>query len=677
MTFSSDHVLNGNKVKMARLDSAIHLICAHFRNPHAGNSPQQTAVSLYRYNDIDSISGSITLVSSLKNDTLAGNVMDIRSWPSSNYLLFTLPRSVEVYQIYEYSSTIEWRDSMISPEPLRAFGFAKIPSLATSPPMMVSTDGLRFTTYRKISSDFFNRILQPDSFPRGYEIFRIEIFNWANRYYIWTMFQFSGAVSVGSGLKSFGRIYVANLEDPESSEDIRTLDHCIFDLYSKIEEGIKRSLDMEKRSEDLLVIAPSKPVALLDVTVLETLKVSTVPKAIIMDLPSKCSHFFSMISTDICVVLDQHRILHANRVTDTLGSVQHRLQQLQKTMYHTVVMRSLNQTIFSPMLFTKPIQVGRLKIDRVADEFFLNDVPFEVYSNNTLLVTGDQTFEYGPSGALNFKAGLHVDELNTDKVNDVLVKQALFVNNMKGTQMVSGEHSFGSVVDLLNGTTAPSINNIKLYDIFQDVHHPVQLLRHPTHFQYLSVPELFIDTTLNDINLKQWESEIVWLENDAIKVQEFSGHGLQFVGGVKTTRLHVEKAINHKLDVDKFIATAAKTNQGLTLKGPVIFHTAAYAHKDVHYSGLLNGNIDLWKDVILLHSDQDFSQFPQETIIFDSTIQVKNFTMGLLNGHIRSQDFVLRSELIFEELRQKVTSSKEPLSAIPVSLFILLNDHDF
>lgn len=324
------------------------------------------------------------------------------------------------------------------------------------------------------------------------------------------------------------------------------------------------------------------------------------------------------------------------------------------------------------MLFTKPIRIERLKIDRVVDEFFLNDVPFEVYSNNTLLVTGDQTFEYGPSGALNFKAGLQVDELNTDKVNDVLVKQALFVNNMKGTQMVSGEHSFRTVVDLLNGTTAPSINNIKLYDLFQDVHHPVQLFRHPTHFQQLSVPELFIDTTLNDINLKQWESEIVWLENDAIKVQELSGLGLQFVGGVMTPKLHVEKTINHKLDVDKFILTAAKTNQELTLKGPVIFHTSAYAHKDVHYSGLLNGNIDLLKDVILLHSDQDFSQLPQESIVFDSTIQVKNFTMALLNGHIRSQDFVLRSELILEEFRQKVTSGKESFSAFPVSVFIFI-----
>lgn len=280
-------MLNGNIVKIVNFHSLIYLICAHSRQSEQP-AQQETAVTLYHYNQVEETRGHITFVTKLANDSLIGQVRDIRYWPTEDFpnFLFITEKSVEVFKFYEYSKTIEWMDSKISPN-LKAFGFAKIPSFLQVPPMMVSTDGRRFTTYRKIGSDLFDRKLENDPFPLDYAISRIEVFNWANRYYIWTIYskQFDGPNS-GSGPRSFGRIYVAELEDPQNSNDIRTLQHCLIDLQHKIEDGIVVSKEMNSTREQLLVISNTKPILLVNVTA-ETIRLSNVPKAIIMDFPGK------------------------------------------------------------------------------------------------------------------------------------------------------------------------------------------------------------------------------------------------------------------------------------------------------------------------------------------------------------------------------------------------------
>lgn len=378
------------------------------------------------------------------------------------------------------------------------------------------------------------------------------------------------------------------------------------------------------------------------------------PRPLLWTFPVR---YLKLVNLLISVLqIDARRIVDAQRVKENLASVRHRLEQLNETMQQTVVMRSGKQTIYSPVHFEKLLQVDHLKIVSATDDFHLNSVPFEVFANNTLSLEGDQVLNYGSGGRVNFKTGLKVDRLDAHQINDVHVKKALFVNQILGTQMVTGEHTFRTQVELKNGTTAPSINSVKLYDLFQDVHHPVQLLRYPTRFQELSVPELTIDTTLNGVNLKQWQSEIIWLENVAMNQQEISGNALQFVGGIKAIRLNVEGTINQKFDLDHFMSTAARTNRELTISGPITFHHFAYAHDDVNYSGLLNGAIDLWKDVLLLHGNQDFSHLPQNNFLFDSAVSFKNLSMGLLNGRVHSQDFVLRSDLIADELQQTMVN---------------------
>ena len=172
----------------------------------------------------------------------------------------------------------------------------------------------------------------------------------------------------------------------------------------------------------------------------------------------------------------------------------------------------------------------------------------------------------------------------------------------------------------------------------------------------MTVPEIQTDTTLNGIDLKKWKSEIVWLENPEILTQEFSGIGLEFLGGVFASSIDIENRINNRLELDSFMKNVARTDREFILQGPVNFNSYASAEGDIIYTGLLNGAIDLNRDVVLLHSDQDFSHFgPQNALVFDSTVDAKNVIMnGLLNDRIRTGDFVLRSDLIAEELNKNV-----------------------
>src|SRR5699024_5269708 len=110
------------------------------------------------------------------------------------------------------------------------------------------------------------------------------------------------------------------------------------------------------------------------------------------------------------------------------------------------------------------VEVGNFLVDSINFDFFLNDHGFEHYASNCLTVNTDQVIE----SKLIMANGAHVDHLFTSNVNGIDLKSAVLVQSLNKTQFISGQHYYRSI-QILKGTTAPMLNEIRLIDVVQDI----------------------------------------------------------------------------------------------------------------------------------------------------------------------------------------------------------------
>lgn len=641
-----EYIYNANRVKLARLNSGIYFICSYARNELVSrslNGHAANALNIFKYEvQITSNNGKqehiehkINKYATVQNETFIGNVKGLFHMNDVEDYFFVVKKdSIVVY--WWDGMTLIYFDTIVERELVRSFGLAKMDKII---PLIVSSDGQELTIHYKEFDQFTTKKYRNVPIPDGYELKKIQVFSWADKYYVWTLFHqfdyFPDATGQQSRkrLVSFGKISHVTLDEPEDSGSFRTYMQCMANLRSRLADGIKRSANLSTIAQQLLVISPTRPEVNVDVYVDEIMRSQKAPPALNLVIPNS-------------------NIVEGKSIEGMINSTMGRLTHIREYMWSNVMMRSINQTIISPVEYQNEVSINnQLIISQVNDlNFRLNDIPLEVYESNTLKIVGNQMMEYINGGEIVFKNGLIVNELNVDNVNGRNIRNAVLAVQPFITQSITGDHRFKHL-ELVNGTTSPIINNVRLTELFQDTPEIVQLMRSSKSFTNLTIENISTDSSFNGWNMKIFESQAIWLDNDHITTQNFPGNSLEFVGGVYAPKMKIGGKINQRLDLTKFSKNVARSYQELILQGPIYIANRANVWKDLTYSGLVNGNLDFLRDVILLNWDQDFTSTSNGSRLeFDSFVSMKNVSTGLLNGFIQTEQFVLRQDLLNSSL---------------------------
>lgn len=338
------------------------------------------------------------------------------------------------------------------------------------------------------------------------------------------------------------------------------------------------------------------------------------------------------------------QIYHGRHVLNTIQSTKSRLQHLDEILHKNVVTRSTNQTIVSDVQFLHPMVMNTFKIDSVSKNFYLNDQSFENYANNCLTVDTDQVIN---SKKFIFSSGLTVNRLWVNNFNGIDLKKAILISANSVTQFVTGNHHFKHL-ELLNGTTAPMINDVRLIDVFQDTPFSVPLFHGQKHFHNLSLDHFFVDSLFNGIDFRKFLSEVVWLDNPSLSVQELNGSvEWNFLNLVNASSVSIANLINNHININYFVNFTAKRidpMKTLIIEGIIYLENYAFINGNLHVNGLIDG-LNLYEDVILLHGNQDFTKkvYSPNILHFEMPIRFQNLTTSLINSKFTTNDFLLKS----------------------------------
>lgn len=336
------------------------------------------------------------------------------------------------------------------------------------------------------------------------------------------------------------------------------------------------------------------------------------------------------------------QIAHGRRVLNRIQASQTRLRHLNDVLQQRVVTRLSNQTIISNVLFNYPLFVDSAKIDSVLTDFYLKDTSFSHYFNNCLTLNTDQVIH----SEFRFGQGLQVKNLLSNQINGIDMQEAIVINGNEAAQFITGNHRF-EAIELMNGTSAPVINGVKLSEVYQDSPESTQLLQGEKHFENLTTTEVNIDQLFNGIKFREFLSEVVWLDNPNIQEQELYGLSRwTFFHPIHAKKLLIENKINGDIDINYFVNFTAKASSDspLVINGVTYFETNTFFKQNLHVAGLING-LNLYDDVVLLHSEQDFTKksIASKGPHFDSLATFTNLTTNLINHRFRTEDFLLKS----------------------------------
>lgn len=323
-----------------------------------------------------------------------------------------------------------------------------------------------------------------------------------------------------------------------------------------------------------------------------------------------------------------------------LGKIDARLDNLENRIQNSVLLKSSNQTISSPIEFIYPVYADYFSTNAIDSKFYLNDDDFDDYANNSLTISSEQII----GRKFWLKKGLNADQLFVNRINSkVDLKNAMCTNYDAETQFISNaNHRFHSV-ELLNGTTARQINDVQLIDLYQDRSSPIQLIRGMKTFLNLSTQEFAVDNLMNELNFQNFLDNVVWLENSNLSMQRLIGDW-QFTNNIQVNNLTVANRINNEIDFTHFVNRTAKKNAPVVLTKPIRFKSYINVDLDLIVSGLING-LNLIEDIILLNGDQDFTKkyTYSSPLRFESSPSFYNITIDLLNQRIKTRNFLRKS----------------------------------
>lgn len=201
---------------------------------------------------------------------------------------------------------------------------------------------------------------------------------------------------------------------------------------------------------------------------------------------------------------------------------------------------------------------------------------------------------------------MHIDELVARSVNQIEdLGKAILVQGVQGTQFIPASHRYTSL-ELLNGTTAPFINDVRLVDVYQDVATPTQLLRGKKHFHNVSLNELTVDTVFNGVNFARFLHDAVWLDGTT-EVQQIRlppGQQWQLLAGFSASDLVVANKINNLIDITYLLNNTARNDREMLITGPIYFQ-GDVTMSNLNLNGLVN-RVDLQREALLARFDQDF-----------------------------------------------------------------------
>ncbi|OTF79702.1 hypothetical protein BLA29_000719, partial [Euroglyphus maynei] len=638
----SDYILNANLVKLTTMDNSVYLICSYDHKASSASSvfiPDETGdighhdnflnvFKLIEHVDHENDDGHygahrLLFISSVNNLTRLDNEpQSIHHLSGNNDFIFILkPNDIEVYwwdghSLLYYDTIV---DDYGTNTWIRSFALAK---LMDQPPLIMSTEGRSLNLYYKVYSKFIHHQLDLMIDWNQNYLDQVEIFTSNRQYFVWLKF---ATDKNGDGQPDFYCQFArVQSRQPESNEQIHNLDTCLMDLRERIDRGLQTVRTLKRKSENLLVISSEQPYIDVDVEVgtLETSRV--IPEQVSLKVPGK--------------------ITKGDRVVIFLDSVNGRLDHLENRINQTVMLKSTNQTVSSPVEFHHPIQAESLLVSSMESHFYLNDINFDVYANGSLSLNGDQTVEV----PLRFMNGMQINQLNVDQINGIPVKSAMLTTINSPTQFVATNvRHYYHRLELFNGTTATQINDVRLVDLYQDRPYAIQLLRGWKTFANLTVEQVVVDTNVNNLNFHDFLSKIVWLDHPNITMQQLQGDGWSFSGQrLWIQNLSLSNRINDRINFDHFINNTARLDIPgmLTIKTPLHFQNPVQVNGNLMVTGSING-FNLNDDILLTKGDQDFTRKPLYTKPLEfqaSSTKFHNLTIELLNNRFRPENFLLR-----------------------------------
>lgn len=338
------------------------------------------------------------------------------------------------------------------------------------------------------------------------------------------------------------------------------------------------------------------------------------------------------------------KVTKGDRVVVFLDSVNGRLDHLENRINQTVMLKSTNQTVSSPIEFHHPIRTESLMVSSMESHFYLNDINFDIYANGSLSLNGDQTVEV----PLRFMNGIQINQLNAYQINGIPMKSAMLTTVTAPTQFVAANvRHYYQRLELFNGTTATQINDVRLVDLYQDRPYAIQLLRGWKTFANLTVEQVVIDTNVNDLNFHDFLSKIVWLDHPNITIQQLQGDGWSFGGQqLWIQNLSLLNRINERIDFHHFINNTARMDITgmIIIESPLHFQNPVQVNGNLTVIGTING-LNLNDDVLLTKGDQDFTRKPLYTkpLMFQTfSTKFHNLTIEFLNNRFRPENFLLR-----------------------------------
>ncbi|KAH9426339.1 hypothetical protein DERP_010907 [Dermatophagoides pteronyssinus] len=631
----SDYILNANHVKLATMDQSIYLICS-YNHQMSRSSRSSIDIDHHHHNDNflnvfkliehvdhhhkdDDHYGSYRLqfISSVNNQTRFDNEpQSIHHLTGNNDFIFLVKlNDIDVYwwdgnSLLYYDTIVDdYGHQYANHKWIRSFALAK---LLDQPPLIMSTNGKSLNLYYKIYSKFIhNQLDLLIDWNQNY-LDQIEIFTSNRQYFVWLKFVTDN--NDDDQPKYYCQFARVKSRQPESNEQIYNLDTCLMDLRERIDRGLQTVQTLKQKSENLLVISSEQPYIDVDVDI-DTMEIN------------------HLIPEQVSLRIPKGKITKGDRVVIFLDSVDARIDHLENRINQTVMLKSSDQSISSSIEFYYPIRTESLQISSVESHFYLNDINFDLYSNGSLTIDGDQVIEI----PFRFTNGLQIDRLNVQQINGIPMKWAMLTTIDSSTQFIASSnvrHHYYSM-ELFNGTTATRINDVRLVDLYQDRSYAIQLIRGRKTFTNLTVEQIVVDTNVNNRNFHNFLSKILWLENPEITVQQLQGDGWIFSG---------EKLL---INFEDFVNNTGRLNnlEMLTIKTPLTFQNPIHLNGNLIVKGQING-LNLNEDILLAKGDQDFTRkhFDHRPLMFQSSTSTKfqNLTIELLNNRFRPEQFLLR-----------------------------------
>lgn len=275
--------MNANRVKIARLNNLIHLICSYgpsnrLEDPFLDHleSFTQDFISVFRLKD-----KKLVFVSTVHNYTSAKDIQHLTG--NNDFFFLRKEENIDVYWWDGHSLT--YYDTLAESRPL-TFTLHKLPF---QPPLIVSSDGSNIYVYYKEYSKFFRDQIHLEA-RSGYLVETLQVFSFNRNYFV--SIKFSEMENFRLPIRSYNQLVRIRTHSPTSDDEIHNLGTCLADLRNRIDGQIGHVKTLKRKSTDLLVITPTKPVIEVDVIVNQAFRAKKTAKALKLRVPSKFLFLF-------------------------------------------------------------------------------------------------------------------------------------------------------------------------------------------------------------------------------------------------------------------------------------------------------------------------------------------------------------------------------------------------